>query len=78
MLEKITVINRIEVTETGHIQIRQAIRIMEDGKQLSQSFHRYVLSPGDSLEGQEDRVIAIANAVWTPEVITVYQTLKNK
>ena len=78
MLEKLTVIDRIEVTEAGHIQVRHAIRIMEDGKQLSQSFHRYALAPGDNLEGQEARVVAIANAVWTEEVVAAYNILINK
>jgi len=37
MLEKKVVIDSIEVLESGHIQVRQATRIMEDGKELSKS-----------------------------------------
>ena len=63
-LEKVIVIDKIEVLESNHIQVRQAIKIMEDGKEISKTFHRYVLSPGDSLEGQDTKVIAVANAIW--------------
>lgn len=73
MLTKEIIIDRIEVLELGQIQVREATRIIEDGKMISQTFHRYVLSPGDSLEGQDSRVVAIANTTWTPEVIAKYQ-----
>jgi len=67
MLQKMEVIDRIEVLDTDHIQIRRATRIMEDGIEISRTYQRSVLAPGDSLEGQPDRVIAVANAVWTLE-----------
>lgn len=73
MLEKIKVISQIEIVETGHVQIRESIRIMEDGNMLSESFHRYVLSPGEDLSSQPANVVAIANAAWTPEIIANYQ-----
>ncbi len=73
MLEKIVVIDQVEVTESGHIQVRQATKIMENGKELSKSYHRHVLSPGDNLEGQNPKVVAIAEAVWTSEVIAAYK-----
>ena len=61
------------ITESGHIQVRKIIRIMEDGVELSKSYHRWVLSPGDNLSGQDKRVVAIAGAIWTPELIKEYQ-----
>lgn len=73
MLEKISVIDQIEVTELGHVQVRRADKIFEDGKEISKTYHRHVLSPGDDLTGQDDRVQAIARAVWTPEVIAKYK-----
>jgi len=72
-LEKIQIIDQIEVTELGHVQVRQATKIMEDGKEISKTYHRHVLSPGDSLEGQDDKVQAIARAVWTDEVVKAYK-----
>jgi len=73
MLEKVSVIDKIEVLESGHIQIRRVDKILEDGKEISKSYHRHVLSPDDDLTGQNERVIAIANIVWTPDVIEKYK-----
>ncbi|MFH1625603.1 MAG: hypothetical protein ABID54_10700 [Pseudomonadota bacterium] len=77
MLEKLVVIDQIEVTELGHVQVRQATKIIEDGKEISKTYHRHVLSPGDSLEGQDEKVQAVANAVWTPEVVAAYKAQVN-
>lgn len=63
-LTKETIIDKIEILENGNIQVRQAIRILEDGNLLSQSFHRHVLQPGDDLSNEDSKVIAIANVIW--------------
>ena len=75
MLEKIKVISQIEIAELGQIQVRESTRILEDGRILSESFSRYVLHPGDDLNGQPEKIIALANAIWTPEVIATYQAV---
>ena len=72
-LTKTTVVDQITVTENGIVLYREATRIMEDGKQLSQTFHRTSLTPGQDLTGQPANVVAICNAAWTPEVIAAYQ-----
>jgi hypothetical protein len=72
-LSKETVIDKIEIIENGSLQIRQAIRIIEDGNIVSQSFHRYVLHPGQDVAEQPTNVQAIANVVWTQDVIDAYQ-----
>ena len=64
-LTKETVVDKIEVLESGAIQVRSAIRVMEDGAMLSQSYHRHVLQPGDDLTNEDPKVVAIANAAWT-------------
>jgi hypothetical protein len=73
-LTKEVVIDKIEVTENGIIQVRQVTRILEDGQQLSASYHRTSLQPGQDLTGQPANVVAICTAAWTPEVILAYQT----
>ena len=73
MLTKQIVIDQIEVTEYNTIQIRTATRIMEDDVQFSQTYHRHCLSPGDDLTDQDARVIAIAKAVWTKDVIAEHK-----
>ena len=72
-LEKITGIDRIEVLESGHVQIRQATRILEDGAIISQNFHRHVIAPGDDYSQEDAKVQAICAATHTPEVIAAYQ-----
>jgi hypothetical protein len=81
-LTKETVVDKIEVLEMGQVQVRTATRVMEDGTQLSQSFHRHVLAPstktddtwGDTdISGEDARVQAVATATWTAEVKTAYQ-----
>ena len=72
-LTKTTSIDQITVTENGIVLYREATRIMENGNQISQTFHRTSLTPGEDLTGQPAQVVAIANAAWTPEVIAAYQ-----
>lgn len=74
-LTKETVIDQITVTENGIVLYREATRIMEDGVQLSQTFHRTSLTPGQDLTGQPEKVVAIANVAWTPEVIAAYEAM---
>lgn len=69
MITKQIVIDQIEVTENGTIQVRTATRILEDDVLLSQTYHRHCLSPGDDLTGQDAKVSAIARAAWTKEVV---------
>jgi hypothetical protein len=73
MITKQTVIDQITVQENGIILYREATRIMEDGKVLTQTYHRSSLTPGQDLTGQPEKVVAIAQAAWTPEVIAAYQ-----
>jgi hypothetical protein len=72
-LTKQTVIDQITVTETGNIFYREATRIMEDGNQLSQTYHRSSLYPAQDLTGVPANVVAICNTVWTAEVVAAYQ-----
>jgi hypothetical protein len=72
-ITKEKVIDQITVTENGIVLYREATRIMEDGKQLSQTYHRSSLTPGQDLTDQPTNVAAICNAAWTPEVIAAYK-----
>jgi hypothetical protein len=75
-LTKTTTIDQITVTENGIVLYREATRIMEDGNQLSQTYHRTSLTPGQDLTGQPANVVAICNVAWTPEVIAAYQAAR--
>jgi len=72
-LTKQTVIDQITVCENGTVLYREATRIMEDGNQLSQTYHRSSLTPAQDLTGVPANVVAICNAAWTAECIAAYQ-----
>ena len=72
-ITKEKVIDQITVTENGVVLYREATRIIEDGVQLTQTYHRTSLTPGQDLTGQPANVVAIAQAAWTAEVIAAYQ-----
>ena len=81
-LTKETVVDKIEVIENGVVQVRTATRVLEDGVELSSSFHRHFLEPStkDSgswadtdISGEDARVQAVATATWTSAVKTAWQ-----
>jgi DNA-binding transcriptional LysR family regulator len=73
MITKQTVVDQITVTENGTVLYREATRIIEDGKELTKTYHRSSLTPGQDLTGQPEKVVAICNTAWTPEVIAAYE-----
>jgi hypothetical protein len=72
LIEK-QIVDKIELIQTNSIQVRTANIIEKDGTEIARTFHRHVLSPGDSIVNEDPKVQAIANAVWTEEVIAAYQ-----
>jgi len=73
-LEKIVKEDKIEIVgDYKIVQIRTATLIKEDGVELSSSFHRHAVSPGDDLSEQSAEVQAICNIVHTPEVIAAWE-----
>ncbi len=77
-LEKVEIVDRIEVVESGVIQVRTKTAIMEDGKQISGTFHRHVVAPGDDYSAEDARVKAICKATHTTEVIAAYVAAQNE
>ena len=72
-LEKVQIVDRIEVLENGCVQVRTRTSIMEDGQQISGTFHRHVVVPGADYSAEDARVKAICAATHTPEVIDAYK-----
>ncbi len=72
-ISKTVVVDKLEVLEMGQVQVRTATIVAEDGVELSRAFHRHVLEPGADLTGQADRVVAVANAAWTAEVVSDWE-----
>ena len=54
--------------EYKHIQERQRTAIVEDGEELSFSYHRRVLAPDADVSGESDELKGMASALWTDEV----------
>lgn len=74
-LEKQVTQDKIEVVNTGDwsvLQVRTKTAIVEDGVELSSSYHRHVVSPTDDLSNESDEVVAIANAVFTQAMKDAY------
>jgi len=72
-LTKQIVVDQIEVIENGSVQVRTKTTIMEDGNQVSSTFHRHVVAPGDDYSAEDDRVKAICSATHTESVIAAYR-----
>jgi hypothetical protein len=72
-LEKIQIVDRIEVIENGCVQVRSKTSIEEDGAEISSKFHRHVVCPGDDYSSEDGRVQAICAVTHTTEVIAAYQ-----
>ena len=78
-LSKQKIQDKVEIVSAfKHIQIRYSNQILEDGAVISDSFERTVVSCGDYDKADEHNVRAIADAVWTPEIIAAYEETLNQ
>ena len=58
--------------EFKQINERAKTSIMEDGEELSYSYHRRVLAPDADVSSESDEIKGMASALWTDEVKTAY------
>jgi hypothetical protein len=72
------IVDRIEVVENGCVQVRTKTAIMEDGVQISGSYHRHVIAPGDDYAAEDARVKAICKATHTAAVVSAYKASQTK
>jgi hypothetical protein len=77
-LEKVTLVDLIEVVANGCVQVRTQTAIMENGKQISGQFNRHVVAPGADYSVEDAKVQAICAAIHTPEVIAAYEASQVK
>lgn len=65
------------------VQVRKARIIMDDGNEISRTYHRHVLQCrtktddtwGDTdISGEDASVQAVCNAVWTSAIKAAYET----
>lgn len=67
MIEKRLFVDQILIPTNNFIHVRQAMQLVEDGVVLSETYHRWVLSPGDDISGQDPRVQSICRALWSSQ-----------
>ena len=80
--------DKIEVVNKWNIQVRRATVIKKDGVELTRSFNRKTITPGDfkggvgsdkddwietDISGEDADVQAICNAAWTTQVKADYK-----
>lgn len=74
-IEKTKTIDRIEaVGDFKHIQVRERTDIVEDGKVLSSTYHRWVIAPGQDYSQEHADVQAMCQQFHTQEVKDTYAT----
>jgi hypothetical protein len=65
--------DKVEIVgDFSHVQVRIATVIKRDGEEISRSFHRHVVAPGDDYSAEDAKVQAVCAAVHTQEVIDAY------
>jgi hypothetical protein len=72
-LTKTENVDRIEVIENGFVQVRVKTAILENGVQISATYSRYVIEPGQDYSGQPQRVKSVCDVIHTPEVIEAHK-----
>ena len=72
-LTKTVTEDKIEIVgQFKGVQVRTATIIEENGVELTRSFSRKVINPGDDTTGESTEVQAICSAVHTSEVVAAY------
>ena len=77
MLDK-QIVHRQQVDEFGNINVQTVTQIVEDGKIISEAYHRHVVAPGDVTIDEDAVTKEIAKVVHTPEVIAAYEARKTE
>ena len=71
-LIKQTITDKIEIVGPfSHVQVREAIQVLEDGNVISLAYHRYIVEPGGT--STDSKISAVIAAVHTQDVIDAYQ-----
>ena len=77
-LEKVIEVDKIEVVGEYSIQVRQATKVMDDGKQIGGvSYHRHVVHPNSILTSEDAKVKKVAEALWGNDEKEAYYVSQN-
>jgi hypothetical protein len=72
-LSKVQVVDSIDVAKNNFVQVRTKTSIVENGVEISSSFHRHTVAPGECSAKEDAKVQAVCAAVHTDEVIAQYK-----
>ena len=73
-ITKTIAVDQIEVTENGVVQVRTKSSFFENGVEVSRSFHRHTIAPGQDYSQEEQKVQSICAAAHTESVVAEYQS----
>ena len=77
-LVKVVEVDQIEVKGEYAIQVRQATKVLDDGKQIGGvSYHRHVVQPNHNWSGEDAKVKKIADALFDADCIEAYFVSQN-
>ena len=73
-LEKIITEDKIEIVGPFKVlHIRTKTSVLEDGSEISSSFHRHTVVPGEDVSSQSPDVQGLSQLLHTPELIAEYE-----
>jgi len=78
MLTKTFEVGVIEILQDRRMQVREDTVIIEDGTELSRTYTRYVLNPGDDVTDKPQVIKDIAGVLWTTPVIDAWKVIEAK
>jgi hypothetical protein len=77
-LEKVVEVDQIEVKGEYSIQVRQATKVLDDGKQIGGvSYHRHVVYPNSDWSNDDAKVKKIADSLFDADCIEAYFVSQN-
>ena len=77
-LEKVVEVDQIEVKGEYSIQVRQATKVLDDGKQIGGvSYHRHVVHPNSDWSNDDAKVKKIADSLFDADCIEAYFVSQN-
>lgn len=68
--------HQVTVLPDGQLQVREATIILEDGKEISRTFHRKVIDVGDDVTDEPKLVKEIAGSVHTAQRVAARASAK--
>ena len=77
-LEKIQEVDQIEIKGEYSIQVRQATKVLDDGKQIGGvSYHRHVVHPNSDWSNDDPKVKKIADSLFDDDCKEAWQLSQN-